>query len=373
MSGAQPAHRRRLRTAVAVLATLGSLVVASGAGVEAVRRHEATRRHPAPGRLVDVGGRRLQLDCRGAGSPTVVLESGLDHLGALSWAAVHDALARTTRTCAYSRAGMLWSDPAPGPFDGVRAARDLHAALTTAGERAPWVLVGHSLGGPYALLFTRRYDAEVRGVVLVDPSHPAQVARLEQATGRAMAMPTGLLTVGTALAWTGIVRLASEGDAPARWPAAAVSIAGAYLPRSVGALLREARARDATLAAADDARRLGARPLVVLTAGAPPDAAALARVGLTPEQGRQQQAAWRALHDDVATWSRASRHEVVPDASHYLQFDRPDVVIRAVRDVVARVRAGGPAPDNQRGARRRATIASGQPLRSIVSRPRDVP
>jgi len=129
---------RRWVTRVALTAAcVLAIVVVAGASIEGLMRYRAARDYPAPGRLVDVGGRRLQIDCRGSGSPTVVLESGLDNLGSLSWAAVHDSLARTTRVCAYSRAGMLWSDPAPAPFDARQVARDLHAALTTSGETAP--------------------------------------------------------------------------------------------------------------------------------------------------------------------------------------------------------------------------------------------
>src|SRR6478672_9714444 len=101
----RPTDMRWIKRSVIAAACLLAVVVASGASVEAVLRHRAARDYPAPGRLVDVGGRRLQIDCRGSGSPTVVLESGLDHLGSLSWVAVHDSIARTTRVCAYSRAG----------------------------------------------------------------------------------------------------------------------------------------------------------------------------------------------------------------------------------------------------------------------------
>ena len=321
-----------------VVGGLAVLVVILGASVEAVTRWRTARRYPAPGRLVDIGGRRLQLDCRGAGSPTVVLESGLDFLGSLSWSAVHDSLARVTRVCAYSRAGIMWSDPAPGAFDVERAARDLHTALTTAGERAPWVMVGHSLGGPYALVFTKLYGAEVRGVVLIDASHPQQFARFKEATGKTLHPETGLLAVGSALAWTGIARFAPLGDPPATWPSVAVDVPRAYFSRSITALLEETRAIDATLAAERDAHQLDARRLFVLTSGATKKPEELAMMGISAEQEARRQAAWRALQDDEATWSRDRRHEVVADASHYIQFDRPDVVIRAVRAVVARVR-----------------------------------
>ena len=132
------------------VAALGAIAVLSGAIYEELMRRRTLAAFPVPGRLVDVGGgRRIQIDCRGAGSPTVVLESGLDHLGSLSWVAVHDSISTTTRVCAYSRAGIMWSDPSDAPFDLASVARDLHAALRAAGERAPYVLVGHSIGGPY--------------------------------------------------------------------------------------------------------------------------------------------------------------------------------------------------------------------------------
>jgi pimeloyl-ACP methyl ester carboxylesterase len=330
---------RWIKRTLLAIACLLALVVVSGASVEAVMRHRAARDYPAPGRLVDVGGRRLQIDCRGAGSPTVVLEAGLDNLGSLSWAAVHDSLARTTRTCAYSRAGLLWSDPAPAPFDATQAARDLHAALTKSGEAAPWILVGHSLGGPYAVLFTGLYGAEVAGLVLVDGSHPEQLARFREATGKSMQPTTGAMAVGSALAWTGIVRLAAGGLAAPTWPAVAQVVPRAFLPTSVEALRREADAIPSTFAAAGRVRRLGARPLVVLTATARTAPAVLAAEGITRAQGDRVQAAWDTLQADEATWSTAGRRERVPNASHYIQFDRPDVVIGAVREVVGRVRA----------------------------------
>jgi pimeloyl-ACP methyl ester carboxylesterase len=329
--------RRWLKRVLLVAGCVLAIVVVSGASFEAVMRHRAARDYPPPGRLVDIGGRRLQIDCRGSGSPTVVLESGLDYLGSLSWAAVHDSLARTTRVCAYSRAGVLWSDPAPTPFDARQVAPDLHAALITSGETPPWVMVGHSLGGPYVVLFTSRYGEEVAGLVLVDPSHPAQFARLREATGKSMLPRTTEVAIGSALAWTGIVRLASGGHGPSTWPAIADIVSRAYLPISIEALRRETVAITATLDAAGRVRSHGDRPLVVLTATAN-SPATLAAEGITQAQADRMQAAKEALQADQATWSTDGRQELVPNASHYIQFDRPDVVIGAVRDVVARVR-----------------------------------
>lgn len=132
-------------------------------------------RRPAPayearGRLVDIGGRSLYLDCRGAGSPTVVLEAGMGDTTA-GWAPVHDALAATTRTCAYDRAGRGRSDPRERHT--LRdAAADLRRLLSAASEPGPFVVVGHSLGGSYARVFADAYRDEVVGLVSVDAFDP---------------------------------------------------------------------------------------------------------------------------------------------------------------------------------------------------------
>ena len=331
------------RWAKRIAVGLGGLLVLAivfGASAEAVMRSRAARNYPAPGRLVDIGGRHIQLDCRGAGSPTVILESGLDNLGSLSWALVHDSIAATTRTCAYSRAGIMWSDADRGAFDSKRVSEDLHAALLKAGERAPFVVAGHSLGGPYALLFTGLYPSEVAGLVFVDASHPDQLERLRKATGNSMQPPTGMLSAVAALSWTGIIRLVPDGASP-KLPPAAIRAAGAYTSTSLGPTLRELKALSGTFNAAGQYRQLGDRPVVVLTAMAPMGDDVLKSAGLTRDQGDRMRAEWKLLHDDEATWSTHSRHELVPDATHYIQLDRPDVVIKAVREVVGSVRSSG--------------------------------
>ncbi len=332
---------------LALLAAV-AIAVATGAVTEQVARARARREWKVPGKLVDVGdGRRIQIDCRGSGSPTVVLESGLDNYGSLAWAAVHDSIARTTRTCAYSRAGIMWSDAATGSFDSRNAARDLHAALAASGESAPWVMVGHSIGAAYVMTYTQLFAAEVSGVVFVDGSHPDQFARYREATGKSLEPSATEARVGAALAWTGLLRTLPSVPSPATWPASLGEASTAFLPTSLGALAEEARAVPATLARAGEARSFGERPLVVLTATAPQAPADLAAMGLSAEQGARLQVASRALHEDQATWSLRGRNEEVPRAAHYMQFDRADVVIAAVREVVAKCAAspsGGSHP-----------------------------
>jgi pimeloyl-ACP methyl ester carboxylesterase len=93
------------------------------------------------------------------------------------------AVARTTRVCAYDRAGQGWSGDAPRPEDGLQVAKDLHTLLGRAGERGPYVLVGHSTGGTYAMTYAARYPREVAGMVLLDFASPDQFTVLPDYAG----------------------------------------------------------------------------------------------------------------------------------------------------------------------------------------------
>ena len=324
-----------------------ALTLVAGASFEALSRANAARSFPALGRLVDIGGgRHIQLDCRGTGSPIVIFESGLDTLGSLSWVRVHDEVAKTTRACAYSRAGIMWSDPASAPFDVRLMASDLHKALAAAGEKPPFVMVGHSLGGPYVLTYTGLYGGDVSGLVFVDASHPDQDARFRKVLGGDVQPPIDLVEIlAENLTWSGAVRLFAPKITPDHAPPQTDMAAAAWLPQSIRASVGESKRINHTSTVAGQYRRLGDRPLVVLTA-APrsPTPAELEESKSTPDQWRRIQAEWHALHDDEASWSTRGRHQVVPGASHYIQFDQPQVVSTAIGDVVDQVRADALAP-----------------------------
>ncbi len=291
--------------------------------------------------MVDIGGRKIQLDCRGSGSPTVVLIHGLDVGGTLSWSAVHDSIATTTRTCGYSRAGIMSSDPTPA-LTPTGIVEDLHAALAGGGERPPFVLVGHSLGGPIGLLYTKHYGGEVAGLVMVDASHPEQFTRFKQIGISTENAAVRALKVAAALSWTGVVRLlAGQGKPMPNQSMDAALAQSAWAPRSIRGAITEMNALEDIFAAAATARSLGDRPLVVLTAMKPMSAEERRTAGITEEQAQSQKKMWLEMHQEEARWSTAGRQVVLPDASHYIQFDRPDVVIAAVAEVVAAARGGG--------------------------------
>ena len=130
-------------------------------GLAATGRQEFAR--------VDAGGHKLRAWMTGRGSPTVVFESGAD--GPLdAWVRVQPEVSKFTSTFSYDRAGFGLSPRGPTPRDGRQVATELHAALHNANVTPPYILVGHSLGGPFIRVFAGMYSNEVAGMVLVDPT-----------------------------------------------------------------------------------------------------------------------------------------------------------------------------------------------------------
>ncbi len=319
---------------------------------ETVFEAQAVREHPVPGKLVDVGGgRHIQIDCRGDGSPTVVFQSGGDLLGSLAWTPVMEKVAEKSRACAYSRAGILWSDPARSAFEPQEVARDLHAALESAGETGPYLLVSHSRGGLYSMIFAGLYSSEIAGLVLADSSHPDQEVRFREAGQAVGEYVTPAQAFALAFRWTGLMRLSS-------YPAdrSVASQVEAFYPKSAEANAREARSRSDTMAEAGKYRDWRNWPVVVLARELPEQTQARKRADAHDEyllsadglvagsDTPESEVVWRRLQADMATWSSRGRLEIVPDSNHAFFFHRPDAVIGAIDEVLAASRVVRRAP-----------------------------
>ena len=159
----------------AILVTLPAV----GFVYQSLSNRQDAKRNPEPGRLVDVGGYRLKANCMGAGSPSVVLESGLGDMSA-EWTRVQPEIAKFTRVCSYDRAGYGGSDAGPMPRTSAQIARELHTLLQNAKENPPYLLVGHSFGGYNVRVFNGTYPNEVMGIVLVDATQEDQYSLLRQ-------------------------------------------------------------------------------------------------------------------------------------------------------------------------------------------------
>jgi pimeloyl-ACP methyl ester carboxylesterase len=308
---------------------IGVLALASiGGGYATVREATDARAYPAPGRLIDVGGHRLHLNCTGSGSPTVVLEPGAGMMSsALGWIA--PAVARDTRVCVYDRAGRGWSEPADGPQDGLRIATDLHTLLQRGQVPGPYVLAGHSFGGLYALTYAARYPDEVAGMVLIDSTAPASGVTgaaspgdrtSYDVTGRVSALMSSSARLGLGRLFA---TLAGSGLPPRSRDEVSAKMATTGSVRStIDEYLQGSAGRQA--AALTD---FAGKPLVVLTAGIGHDAAET------------------AAQNHLATLSANSVHRVVAEATHgSLVGEQRDAAAttRAVRDVVSSIRSGAP-------------------------------
>ncbi len=119
--------------ALAFGAGLMVVLAAAGYGYEQYASARDRQRYPPSGKLIEVDGHKLHLDCRGAGSPTVILETQATS-SALDWGYVQPEIAKFTRVCAYDRAGFGWSELGPAPRTAGHAAQELHALLTAAGS-----------------------------------------------------------------------------------------------------------------------------------------------------------------------------------------------------------------------------------------------
>ena len=322
-----PSRTRRFLRWIGYLftATLVFVLALACAGLiyETIASNRDHKLFAPPGRLVDVGGYRLHLYCVGGGSPTVILEAGGGNPW-LAWYKVQPRVAIFTRVCSYDRAGLGWSDPSPNPPTAIEIATELHALLGKAGIAAPYILVGHSLGGMYVRMFQSRYPGEVVGMVLVDSSHPDQDARFPPEAKKLSALSRKLLAAMQLLRPFGVPRLLASRAAP-------VEVRPEYSavlcrPSFLAVTRAEAAAVDENSAEVRRLRSLGDLPLVVLSHDP-------AKVQFPNNLTEPVNRAWGEMQEELAHLSSNGSHVVIKGAGHDIEIDKPDAVVDAIREV----------------------------------------
>jgi len=276
--------------------------------------------YPPPGHLVDVGGYRLHINCTGTGSPTVVIDAGQGDWST-SWGSVQQEVAKTTRVCAYDRAGLGWSESGPLPRDATHFARELHTLLQKANVPGPYVMVGHSLGGAAVRVFVGEYASEVSGVVLIDSMSPGQVTQ-PHVQAQAQADPESQpFSWEATLARFGIARLLVKlpGMYPAMPPGYEAYYPLAVRPQSLQTSADEIRGLPASLAQLADVKTFGEIPLIVLTA----------RLNDIP--------GWPEWQTDLLQLSSHSQHIFAEHSGHTIQFDEPESAVTAILQMVQQV------------------------------------
>jgi len=152
-------------------------VVLAGTTYQGVATALERRQLPHPGRLIDVGGHQLHIDCAGEGHPIVVLEAPSMGMSAV-WGWIRQDLTSRTRVCAYDRTGLGWSEAGDRDYDPSRAIDELHVLLERASEAGPFVLAGHEFGAALATAYATRYRSDLAALVLIDP--PVESGELDQ-------------------------------------------------------------------------------------------------------------------------------------------------------------------------------------------------
>ena len=329
--------KRWLKRGLLGMALVIGAAIVAGIVYEQIGRRRDSRSVPQVGKSIDIGGRNLNLYCSGEGSPTVIFESGGGASG-YTWVNIQTEVAKFTRACWYDRAGYGWSDPGPRPRTSEAIASDLHALLTTARIGPPYVLVGASFGGFPVRVFAGRNPAEVAGIVLVDATHEDQ-HEPDSMKAPANRLPPAVHKVLCALVPTAgdvglvrlIMKLSGSGPPPAGMTTEQARILQLLSQQPKTVTSNEGCHWDESAAQARTAGTFGSRPLIVLTAGQefiPPDPQGA-------KEANEFHETWvKQLQPALARLSTRGRQVVVEKSGHGIQFEAPDTVVNAIRDVI---------------------------------------
>jgi pimeloyl-ACP methyl ester carboxylesterase len=327
-----------LRVAAAAIFSVGMAFAAQCQGQETAQPLITSPVYTKPQRLVDMDhGRRMNIYCLGSGSPAVVMDAGMGD-STISWALVQPAIATKTKVCSYDRAGLGFSDGSNRPSTAANDADDLHKLLKAAHIAPPYILVGHSAAGMYIRVYADHYPDEVVGMVSVEGSHEDQWIR-----GWAIGAP------GQQAKWDAFLKEYSScvdeakrglapgtpaykkcvGDPDPRF-SPAINAAQARYAATVRWQTAAASERQAVAYVSADQTRAtrkhyGDMPIIVLTHSPYPKAK-----DETQDERNQRTLLWESLHLDVAAMSTRGVNEIVPNSGHYIQYDRPQVVIDAI-------------------------------------------
>lgn len=305
-----------------VLGTLLALLLAACASPSTLPQPDASTPLPVSGEiapepmshgLVDVGGRSLWFQCVGYGTPTVILEAGGPD-DSSTWFKVQSSGDQNYRVCSYDRANLGLSDTAPTPRTFVDMARDLHTLLVNARIDGPYILVGHSMGGSLVRVFTDLYPEEVVGLVLVDSAHPDMGPRLMAGLPQKSLFESKAIRI-----WRKYLIYQSDATGQEK-----MNLEGVDMKVSN----EQVRA----------CRPLGDLPLVVISrsttnhewSGIPT---------LPVETNSALFQVWQDLQSELAGLSSDSTQMIASYAGHMIPTEEPELIIKAIRDLVGEVRS----------------------------------
>lgn len=297
--------------------------------------------YPPLGKLVNIGNHRLHIYPTGKGSPSVVFESG-GASWSLDWFLVQTEVAKFTQACSYDRAGFGWSDIGTKPRTSEKIVTELHALLTKAEIKKPYVLVGASFGGHTVRLFSKNFPDEVAGIVLVDARHEVIDVRMPPAWKKLEASGRGMYQFMLLASRMGFLKLLGkfmgEKAAPPILMKLPPELRPMYLeigfqPKYFQSNLDELAAIAESDKQLSLAGSLGNIPLIVVRHGVPD---LFSR--MPAEQAKKCEQVWQELQADLGALSSKSQMRVAEKSGHGIQFDQPNLVVDVIRQMVEAVR-----------------------------------
>ena len=329
----------------AVALVLGAVAVSAGAN--ALLNNRCRRLHPPPGSFYTVDGTKTHLDCMGEGSPSVILVAGLGD-DWLQWRRVQPALSQLTRVCSYDRAGYGWSDPRPGTRDSIAITEELHALLQQAEIAGPIVLMGHSAGGLHIREYAMKYPAGIVGMVFVDASTPRQVDELPPQ----LVAPDDLRwpKVETFFGiprwrgqcgqheWTGMGVIPSDSPQYIDWLQADDCMVSVLTTTEQEEAAFSLSCREAGITGP-----FGNMPILILSED-PQYLPAFWIQFYSASLHADFAKSWNSLQEGLKRLSTRSRRIIARKSSHYVQIDRPELVIAEVGNMIRMFQGNSPPP-----------------------------
>ena len=272
-----------------------------------------------PGKLVNIGGYRLHINCLGQGGPTIIFDSGLGGFS-LEWLSIQRELSDKVMTCAYDRAGYGWSDFGPPPRTTKQIVKELYVLLKNAEIPPPYVLVGHSFGGFNIQYFAKVHPELVSGLIFVDASHPEQIERLPDIPANRESARTGRT-----------IPIVVRNDTLEGYPEDVRVQAGwiMSLQKTYRTHLREHESFAKSAAQVLEIPELKDMPLIAISRGK--------RVWPEHPYGNNLELIWKQLQLELSRLTPSGHQIIAHGSGHTVHLEQPKVVISAIKTLLEEI------------------------------------